>query len=238
MVNVVKRNLVFIYFFFFLINLKLRYKNIKRFHLNELELINVAPLIKFFFKTSITSHLRSRLETKKGKKRYKFLKFLSKSCLKYIISIDSDCYKTSPLKKITTIVYNGINPKNIVKKNIKRQNITFGFIGNFIKRKGIYETLKVFKKINKLYKAKLICVGRTNNSSFLLKLFKYELDFENFIKKNSLHNEKNIKILPMTFNLKKFYSSIDIILFPGYMNAVGRPVIEASFLKTFNNCIK
>ena len=35
----------------------------------------------------------------------------------------------------------------------------------------------------------------------------------------------------MTFNLKKFYSSIDIILFPGYMNAVGRPVIEASFLK-------
>ena len=35
----------------------------------------------------------------------------------------------------------------------------------------------------------------------------------------------------MTFDLKKFYSSIDVILFPGYMNAVGRPVIEASFLK-------
>ena len=35
----------------------------------------------------------------------------------------------------------------------------------------------------------------------------------------------------MTFNLKNFYSNIDIILFPGYMNAVGRPVIEASCLK-------
>ena len=68
MVNVVKRNFSFHLFFLFLINLKLRYKNIKRFHLNELELIIVAPLIKFFFKTSITSHLRSRLEVKKGKK--------------------------------------------------------------------------------------------------------------------------------------------------------------------------
>lgn len=35
----------------------------------------------------------------------------------------------------------------------------------------------------------------------------------------------------MTFNLKKFYSMIDVILFPSYMNAVGRPVIEASFLR-------
>ena len=42
---------------------------------------------------------------------------------------------------------------------------------------------------------------------------------------------KNIKILPMTFDLRKFYSKIDVILFPGYMNAVGRPVIEASLLK-------
>lgn len=35
----------------------------------------------------------------------------------------------------------------------------------------------------------------------------------------------------MTFNLKKFYSKIDVVLFPGYMNAVGRPVIEAALLK-------
>jgi glycosyltransferase involved in cell wall biosynthesis len=35
----------------------------------------------------------------------------------------------------------------------------------------------------------------------------------------------------MTFNLKNFYSRIDVMLFPGYMNAVGRPVIEASLLK-------
>lgn len=227
----IREVIVFIYFFFFLISLKLRYNNVNRFHLNELELIILAPLIKFFFDASITSHLRSPLEVKKGKKRYKFLKFLSKSYLKYIMSIDADCYKTSPLKKITKIVYNGINPKNIITKKNKRENITFGFIGNFIKRKGIYETLKVFKKINRQKKVKLICVGKTSNSNFVLNLFGYELNFEKFLKKNNFNKEKNIKILPITFDLKKFYSSIDVILFPGYMNAVGRPVIEASFLK-------
>ncbi len=227
----IREIIVFIYFFFFLISLKLRYNKVNRFHLNELELIILAPLIKFFFDASITSHLRSPLEVKKGKKRYKFLKFLSKSYLKYIMSIDADCYKTSPLKKITKIVYNGINPKNIITKRNKRENITFGFIGNFIKRKGIYETLKVFQKINTQKKVKLICVGKTSNSNFVLNLFGYELNFEKFLKKNNFNKEKNIKILPMTFDLKKFYSNIDVILFPGYMNAVGRPVIEASFLK-------
>ncbi len=227
----IREVIVFIYFFFFLISLKLRYNDINRFHLNELELIILAPLLKFFFDASITSHLRSPLEVKKGKKRYKFLKFLSKSYLKYIMSIDADCYKTSPLKKITKIVYNGINPKNIITKKNKRENITFGFIGNFIKRKGIYETLKVFQKINRQKKVKLICLGKTSNSNFILNLFGYELNFEKFLIKNNFNKEKNIKILPMTFDLKKFYSSIDVILFPGYMNAVGRPVIEASFLK-------
>ena len=44
-------------------------------------------------------------------------------------------------------------------------------------------------------------------------------------------SNKNIKILPSTYNLSDFYSKIDVIIFPSYMNAVGRPVIEASWFK-------
>ena len=62
-------------------------------------------------------------------------------------------------------------------------------------------------------------------------MFKYEKNFENYIKTNNILKFKNIQLLPMKFNLKNFYSRIDVILFPGYMNAVGRPVIEASLLK-------
>lgn len=221
----------FVYFTLFLIKLKKNYSIIERIHLNELELIIVAPLIKFFFNSIISSHLRSPLETNKGKKRYNFLKYLCKIYLKNIISIDNDCYKTSPLKNITKVIYNGINLKNINIKNNKRKILTFGFIGNFIKRKGIYETLAIFKKINKKHKVNLICVGKIKKTNYLLNFFKYEVNFETYIKNNHIDKEKNIKILPMTFNLKNFYSNIDVVLFPSHMNAVGRPVIEASCIK-------
>ena len=68
MADVNKGSYSFYLFLLFLISLKLRYNDINRFHLNELELIILAPLIKFFFDASITSHLRSPLEVKKGKK--------------------------------------------------------------------------------------------------------------------------------------------------------------------------
>jgi len=228
---IVREIIVMFYFFFFLIKLKLKYKKINKFHLNEIELSIIAPLLKFFFDTKITSHLRSPLEIKKGKLRYKFLKFLCKNYIEKIISIDNDCFKTSPIKKNSTIIYNGINNKNLIVKTKKKNTITFGFVGNFIKRKGIYEALEAFKRIDKKYKAKLICVGRNKAQNSLLNLFKYEKNFESYLFYNNIMKYKNIKILPMTFNLKFFYSKIDVILFPGYMNAVGRPVIESSLLK-------
>ena len=160
-----------------------------------------------------------------------FLRYLCKKFLDKIIAIDNDCYKTSPIKKISYIVYNGINKQNLIVKRKKNKLITFGYVGNFIKRKGIYEALRVFKKLDKKNITKLICVGKNQKSNILLNLFRYERNFEKFVKKNDISYCKNIEILPMTFNLKNFYSKIDVMLFPGYMNAVGRPVIEASLLK-------
>jgi len=220
-----------LYFFFFLLKLKQHFKKIERFHFNEIELIIIAPMIKFLFNSKITSHLRCPLELKKGKMRIKFFKYLCKFYLDKIIAIDLDCYKTSPIKNISHIIYNGINPKNLVIKKIKNKILTFGFIGNFIKRKGIYEVLSLFKELDKKVDVKIICVGKDNKSNTILNILGYEKNFEKFIKKNNISYCKNIEILPMTFNLKNFYSRIDVMLFPGYMNAVGRPVIEASLLK-------
>ena len=222
----------FLYFFLFLIKLKLKFNKISFFHLNELELIICAPLINLFFDAKITAHLRSRIEKKKGKIRSNILKKLIKKHLFKIIAIDYDCYETTPLKKITKIIYNGIFHKNL---NISKKNnslLTFGFIGSFIKRKGIFELIKVFKNLDlKNYNVKLICVGNTGKNNFLLNLFHLEKNFNNFLYEENMLSNKNIKILPSTYNLSDFYSKIDVIIFPSYMNAVGRPVIEASWFK-------
>ena len=228
---IVREIIAFIYFLFFLKNLKKKFNSINFFHLNELELVIIAPLLSFFFKAQITSHLRCPLELKNGKLRFKFLKKLCKKYLRCIVAIDNDCYKTSPIKRLSKIIYNGINKKNLLIADKKKSQITFGFVGNFIERKGIYLTLKVFKKLEKKYNLKLICVGRSKTRNWLLNFFRFEKDFEKFVKVFSIEKCKNIKMLPLTFNLKDFYSKVDIILFPGFMNAVGRPVIEASLLR-------
>lgn len=231
---VLREILAFIYFTIFLILIKKKYKSIEKFHLNEIELAIISPILNFLFQPKISSHLRCPLELKNGKLRYNYIKFLCKNYLNKIIAIDRDCYATSPIKKKTIIIHNGINKKNlnINEKQIKKnEKITFGFIGNFIERKGIYEVLEVFKKNSIRLKANLLCVGKNKINNILLNVFGYEKNFKKYLEENQMYQYKNIKILPMTYNLKYFYSKIDIIIFPGFMNAVGRPVIEASLLK-------
>mgnify|MGYP005998469285 CR=1 FL=1 len=86
---------------FGLLKFKQKFKNIEKFHLNEIELIITAPLLCLFYKPKITSHLRCPIEINKGRIRIIFLKFLCRIFLNKIIAIDNDCFKTSPIKKIS-----------------------------------------------------------------------------------------------------------------------------------------
>ena len=235
--------IAYINFFFFLIRLKLNIGEIKRFHLNEFELIINSPLLKFFFDCKISSHLRCPLEIRHGKLRYNLIKKICKKYIDLIIAIDHDCFKTTPIRKITKVIYNGIIDKNLKIKKMRNKKITFGFVGNFIERKGIYLILELFKKLKKEKKIRLLCVGKRKQFFNILNVFKYERNFDNFFKKNNIDKCKNIEIHPIKYDLSNFYSKIDIILFPSYMNAVGRPVIEAALskkpaiiaLKNYNN---
>ena len=74
-------------------------------------------------------------------------------------------------------------------------------------------------------------MGKNKTNNKLLNFFGYEKNFQKFCEINGIFKLKNINIIPMQFNLKNFYSKIDVIIFPSYMNAVGRPVIEAALLK-------
>lgn len=228
-----RETIFLIYFFFKLFNLKKKLKKIENIHLNEFELIILSPILNFFFKTNITTHLRSRLRLNSGNLRIKFLKFISRKFIKKIIAIDNDCYETSYDKKNTEIVYNVLNKEKEIKKNYNNNiNLTFGFIGNFLKRKGIYDLLLAFKKINQMELPINLLVGGTEiKRSFLNNFFYSKKNFKNFLIKNRINNCSNIKFLGPVSDLNNFYSKIDVLIFPSYFNCVGRPVIESSLFK-------
>jgi len=230
---ILRELIIFIYFFFKLFFLKIKIKDIDLVHFNEFELIINAPIFSFLYTKKITSHLRSRLELKKGYYRIKFLKYLSLKYIKKIIAIDNDCFETSVDKNKTTIIYNSLNLIKESKTPIKTNKIlTFGFIGNFLNRKGIYDLLLVFKKI---YEANLeidlIVAGEPIKRNILYNIFNKKKIFQSFILKNKINECKNICFVGKLKELEKFYEKIDAIIFPSYMNAVGRPVIEAALYK-------
>lgn len=222
----------FVYFFYKLFSLKKKLKNVDNIHLNEFELIILSPILSLFFKTNITSHLRSRLEVNSGSFRIRFLKFLTKKYIKKIIAIDNDCYETSYDKNNTEVVYNILNKEDIEKDDKNLDNLTFGFIGNFLKRKGIYDLLFAFKKINEMkLPINLLIAGSEIKRSFLNNFIHSKKNFKSFLIQNNINNCSNIKFLGSVNNLNYFYKKIDVLIFPSYFNCVGRPVIESSLFK-------
>ena len=56
-------------------------------------------------------------------------------------------------------------------------------------------------------------------------------NFDSFVLKNAIDKCSNIKFIGKVRDLNEFYSKIDVLIFPSYLNSVGRPVIESSLFK-------
>lgn len=116
--------------------------------------------------------------------------------------------------KITIIPHGTILPKKVTTKTMPSQ---FGFVGRFIKWKGIMELIDEFKIVNKKYPfTKLFLVGDGPQKEEILKK----------IKKIDL-GEKIYLIEPQN-NLAKIYNLLDVIILPSkFLEGFGIVLIEA-----------
>ena len=82
------------------------------------------------------------------------------------------------------------------------------------------------KKINFLIAGEL-----TVKNSLLIYLLSFLGIKKNFNKKinNFINDNYNCTFLGNVAKLERFYSQVDLIVFPSRMNALGRPIIEASY---------
>ena len=214
--------------FFFLIPtilitiyIKLKFKKLSIIHFNEITLIPTIYIFKKFFQIPFVLHCRI-LFKKNNYFGEQIIKFISKNISKIIV-IDSDVKNSFPMSLSTEVVRNIFVKKiyPISKKNDGYLNL--GYLGSFLKYKGLEDLINVIKILNKKnYKVRLYLAGNFVKKNFILE----SLNLSNNVSKKILIN-KNIIILGHLDNLKKFYQKIDILCFPSYLNALGRQVIEA-----------
>ena len=206
---------------------KLKKKKIDIIHFNEITLIPTIFIFKFFFKVPYVLHCRILFKNNNffGKKIINYLKLN----VDQIIAIDNDV-KKSLTKTLNVSVIRNILLK-IPKKNFKKiknkKSINIGYLGSFLKYKGLEDLISVVESlVSENYQIKLILAGNFIKNNFLFNI----LNLSNNIKVD-LIKSKNIISLGHINSLEKFYSKIDILCFPSYLNALGRQVIEAGFYK-------
>lgn len=227
------REIIFLPFFIFKLFLlsKNRYDLI---HLNDTNLLVIAPLIKLFFKSRIVCHIRTRVDKKRLPR---IINLISKNFIDKYVCIDKTTFSTTIERKKSIIVYNILNEvkgKNIAKKFTIPMRI--GFLGTLDFHKGLDFLFKCIVQMNKKQNNfKFIIAGDLSVKNNLVLNFLDKIG----IKKNfnkifydfKKYRFKNVEFLGSIDNLKNFYSKIDLICFPSRMNALGRPVIEASYFK-------
>jgi len=139
----------FFYFFVFLYKvIKLKKNNYDIIHLNDSNLLVIAPLLKFIFKTKIICHVRTRMIVKNLPK---FILFISKNYINKFVCIDKSTFSTSPNKNKSIIIYNIFNISKSLNVPAKKNNKFFivGFLGSLDFHKGLDFYFDCISEINK-----------------------------------------------------------------------------------------
>ena len=218
-----------IFFFVFLLKIFPIREKYDLIHLNDTNLIILAPIFKFFCKSKIICHVRTRVR----KKIPKFIYLISKKYIDKYICIDKSTFSTSPNKAKSEIIYNIFYREEKKKRLNNKKKFCVGFLGSLDFHKGLDFYFDCISDINisKNNFLFLIAGSLSVKNQFLIKILdilnikkNFNKVYFNFLKKKY----KNVKFLNNISNLDKFYQKIDLICFPSRMNALGRPVIEAA----------
>ena len=207
--------------------IKRKFKRIDIIHFNEITLIPTIFIFKFFFNVPFILHCRI-LFKKDNFFGEKITNFIKKN-IHQVVAIDSDVKKSLSKKIHVKIVRNIFLPKKKikVKKFFKNNYLNIGYVGSFLKYKGIEDLIVVFNKLNsENLKIRLYLGGNFIKYNYLTQI----LGLSNSIDKHSV-NSKNIINLGHLENLENFYNKIDVLCFPSYLNALGRQVFEAAYYK-------
>ncbi len=216
-------------------------------HVNEVTMLLPVVLAKLIFKKPVIVHVRSVQRMKGG-----FIASIVERVLERFsdqrIAID-DTVKASAGNLINTVIHNGFALQGCVGdeeaggpnplSELAPSSLKVAMVGNVLPFKGSYEFVEAARLCKERgLKVDFVIVGGQARvlkgfSGFLLKQTGFArdvmADLTQYIHEHKL--DDCVHIFPPTTNIRPYYENIDLLCFPSYLNAVGRPVFEAAFSK-------
>ena len=225
---------------FALFKIKIKKNKFDMIHANEITLLPIAILAKKLFNCPLVVHIRSVQRGNSQDIRSRVLFHLLKKHANSVIVIDETVKDSLPKHINVKVIHNGINlPERFEPVNQKRlpDVIQIGIVGTLLRLKGIYEFLEAARIVLNEHGSLVhfIVVGDNARSSKGISTWFYKKlgfsddvmsDMLRFISTHKLENHFTIK--GFVNDVRTVYSELDILCFPSYLNAAGRPVFEAA----------
>lgn len=211
-------------------------------HVNEITEIIPGVFSKIVFRCPLIVHVRSVQRGDEGY-RTKFIRLVMNCFASQVIAIDEVVAHSLVGFDNLKIIHNSFSAREsrvsksdfLEKYSISSEALIVGFVGNLQVSKGIFELVDAISKCRTfgLNVALVIAGGYSRKKNvFLDGLLTY------FGLAQNRHNELELKLSDLSDcvirlgevdEISDVYSNIDLICFPSYFNAPGRPIFEAAF---------
>ncbi|EAR23511.1 glycosyl transferase group 1 family protein [Nitrococcus mobilis Nb-231] len=207
-------------------------------HLNEVTLLPVGLLAQKLLRLPLVVHVRSlqRGEARDARTRWFTRHLLNRADA--VIAIDETVRRTLPNRLPVRIVHNGIRVCPEERGQTAKKRFRVGMIGGLLKVKGVYEFFEAARILLKEREidAEFVVAGENARElsgpmGWLLR--KLDLghdvraDLESFAKAHNL--EERVRLVGFVNDVQSIYKELDLLCFPSYLDAAGRPVFEAAF---------
>ena len=229
-----------------LVRARIKWKTFDIIHLNEITILIPGLLAKALFPgAKLVVHVRSVQSRNFSSRRTKAIGALLKRKADLIICIDRTVAKSIENQENVHVVNNSFQ-KNDVAASLDayremffpyRNYLKVGYVGNLLRSKGILEVVEAARLLAEKNADVVFFVAggmaRKGNTAinWTLDVLKINQNVNkemiNQIKVHAL--ESRFVFLGHIDDLDCFYSNIDIICFPGYLDAPGRPILEGAF---------
>lgn len=214
-------------------------------HINEIHDLPAGLIAKYFFRAPMVVHLRCCQREDRKSWRVRMFHWVLRRHADSVIAIDENTRATLPSDISVQIVHNsfsvGYTPPFEADRTrlLSGDRLTVGFIGNVMRSKGVLELVKAAS----ILKARGIDVqvkivgGRIRKlggiKRRLLMWFGLEEDalpeVEKLVEVSELGDR--VEFTGHVDDIQAVIPTFDVIAFPSYFDAPGRPIFEAAFFR-------
>jgi len=223
-----------------------RWKHVDVIHVNEAVYIVPALIAKWIFGAPVVVHVRSLQHVDPRSLRGRWLNRRLARDAAAIVAINENTRATLPAELHVDVIQNSFTAKrapqpdpDIISKldRLRPTSLKVGFVGNLHFSKGLFELLEAAKLLKHSgHDIEFLIVGGVTMTDRGLKAWmldkaglaqNVEAELARRVTEEGL--DDTFHLLGATLDIKCVYDRMDVLCFPSYYDAPGRPVFEAAF---------